>query len=160
MHLECLKEIATTLEYMYTLHSHFSPVCRHLAPASSPCVQEPTFPQPRWGQLTRELSPPLQSILLSQIGPTPCPYLAFLVSWMALTSPSSLQTTNASFKSHDLSHTVPHWLLWYISTRPVPFSFGRLSARFKRIFFALKAKHRVKSRCYEQGCSKRWNRFY
>lgn len=57
-------------------------------------------------------------MLAPQTGPMPSPKWALFGADLAWPQPSSQQTTLASGNPQPLSQTVPHWLLWKISTLP------------------------------------------
>lgn len=61
---------------------------------------------------------PRQWRLLTRTGSMPRPKCAFFGTNWALPQPSCWQTTWASFSHQLLSHTVPHWPLWKISSLP------------------------------------------
>lgn len=85
--------------------------------ASSLCLQL-WDPIPRCLQSLIDDSVPVHAMSSNQIGPVPCPKCAFVGADTAGPQPSCLQTTWASLRPQLSSHTVPHWLLWRISTLP------------------------------------------
>lgn len=81
---------------------------------------------PHWD---RAVSPPEHATSSIQMGPVPSPKRALWGADSTLPQPSCLHTTWASNRSQASSHTVPHWPLWKISTRPEQELFPPLARR-------------------------------
>ena len=69
------------------------------------------FPQPLWRHSVNDLSSPVHFTSSIHIVPFPRPKVADTCAFTAGPYPSSLQTTLASVRSHESSHTVPQFPL-------------------------------------------------